>query len=699
MMITALLQIYNEKQSGHLERFLKWNNSIYDKLVVLDDRSTDNSVEFIKPHAALLIENTVNSFRSELRNKGLLLNSAKEAFPDTDWFLWLDADELLLEDRPRINSLLTKASSEDYDGIELPLVNLWRSENFYRIDSGFNKVKNVRFWKNTTDLNFSKKSGLHNSLHPQGIKRVLKIDELKVLHFGFSSASLIANKFSIYRENGQRGRNLLRLIDETNLQVENVELQKFNLGSRFTNYYRDNRSFDSLQEKLSFKKYLDLANTVLPDKERKPAVTLISLIYAGVDWLEFQYSELLQLKNEFGPGEVEILFIANDASESVVNFLNSNSIPYKAAPGRKSQSEWYINSVYRAYNFGVKEAKGEYVLLTNSDMSYAPGFLYSMMQQRSPSKYLVGKLVESGRLKPANLAIKRNFGKTLEKFKREKFYKFADKIATDSLTPGGLFMPCLVNRKVFLNKGGFPEGNIRLSSLQKYIEIGRSEIATHGEQLIPGDLAFIKALESNKINHLTVGSAVAYHFQEGEKSESKEDLNSKIKSGIKLSLSPNSQDDRFAYSYLMQSTLIKNISQLDSDTLNPRVEIAINKNIFSVRNPIRKMIIDIPSSNNKCMNLSNVLGNKVDSILTQNCDFDLGLATLNDVHVYFSSIFQIPPEIDKLNVEDIDRSVLNELELSFKLHKKLSFFSLLKSRIPNRFKTLIKILLHKNNDR
>lgn len=696
MMITALLQIYNEKQSGHLERFLKWNNPLYDKLVVLDDRSTDNTVEFIKPHAALLIENTINSFRSELRNKGLLLDSAKDAFPDTDWFLWLDADELLLEDRPSIDYLLTQASSAHFDGIELPLVNLWRSEYFYRIDSGFNKVKNVRFWKNTTDLNFSKKSGLHNLLHPQGIKRVLKMDELKVLHFGFSSASLIANKFSIYRENEQRGRNLLRLIDETNLQVENVELQKLSLGSRFRNYYQDNRSFDSLQEKLSFREYLDLAHTVLPDKERKPAVTLISLIYAGVDWLEFQYSELLQLKNEFGLGEVEILFIANDASESVINFLNSNSIPYKAAPGRKSPSEWYINSVYRAYNFGVNEAKGEYVLLTNSDMSYAPGFLYSMMQQRSPSKYLVGKLVESGRLKPSNLAIKRNFGKTLEKFKRKKFYKFANKIASDSLTPGGLFMPCLVDRRVFLNKGGFPEGNIRSSSLQKYIETGRSEIATYGEQLIPGDLAFIKALESNKINHQTVGSAVAYHFQEGEKSESKEDLNTKIKSGIKLSSSPSSQNDRFAYRYLIQSTFIRNASQLDSDIPNPRIEIAINTNIFSVRNPIRKMIIDFPSSYNKCIDLSTVLSNKIDSIMTQNRNFDLGSATLNDVHVYFPSVFQIPPETDKLNVEDIDRSVLQELELTFKLHNKLSFFSLLKSKTPNRFKTLIKILLRKN---
>lgn len=696
MMITALLQIYNEKVSGHLERFLKWNNPLYDKLVVLDDRSTDNTVEFIEPHASLLIKNTMNSFRSELRNKGLLLDSAKEAFPDTDWFLWLDADELLLEDRPGIDSLLTQASSADFDGIELPLVNLWRSENFYRIDSGFNKVKNVRFWKNTTDLNFSKKSGLHNLLHPQGIKRVLEMDELKVLHFGFSSASLIANKFSIYRENGQRGRNLLRLIDETNLQVENIELQKFSLGSRFRNYYQDNRSFDSLQEKLSFRKYLDLANTVLPDKERKPAVTLISLIYAGIDWLEFQYSELLQLKNEFGPGEVEILFIANDASESVINFLNSNSIPYKVAPGRKSQSEWYINSVYRAYNFGVKEAKGEYVLLTNSDMSYAPGFLYSMMQHRSPSKYLVGKLVESGRLKPAHLAIKRNFGKTLEKFKRKKFYKFADKTASDSITPGGLYMPCLVDRKVFLNNGGFPEGNIRLSSLQEYIETRRSEIAGRGEQLIPGDLAFIKALESNKINHYTVDSAVAYHFQEGEKSESREDLNTKIKSGIKLSSVPSLQNDRFAHRYLMQSTFVKNASQLDSDIPNPRVEITINQNKFSASNPIRRMIIDIPSFNNKSLNVTNVLGDKVDSIVTHNCDFDLNSATLNDVHVYFSSVFQVPPEIDKLNVEDTNRAVLQELELSFKLHIKLSFFSQLKSKIPYKLKTLIRILLNKN---
>ena len=532
MIITALLQVYNEKHSGHLERFLKWNNPLYDNFVVLDDRSTDDSVEFIKPHASLLIENNMNSFRSELQNKGLLLNSAKEAFPDTDWFLWLDADELLLEDRTRIDSLLAKASSADFDGIELPLVNLWRSEHFYRIDSGFNEVKNVRFWRNKTDLNFSKKTGLHGLLHPLEIKKVLEMDELKVLHFGFSSALLIANKFSIYKENGQRGRNLLRLIDETNLQVENVELQKLSLGSRFENYYQKNSTVDFLEEKVSLRKYLDLANTFRPEKDRKPAVTLISLIYAGVDWLEFQYSELLKLRNEFGPDEVEILFIANNASESVIKFLDTNFIPYRVAPGRKSQSEWYINSVYRAYNFGVKEAKGDYVLLTNSDMSYAPGFLYSMMQQRSPSKYLVGKLVESGRLKPSNLAIKKNLGKTLEKFKRKKFYRLANKIASNSLSPAGLFMPCLVDRQVFLDRGGFPEGNLVPQSLESYVKSGNYVLALQGDPVISGDFAFVKRLESEGFQHETVNSAIAYHFQEGEKSEVKASSRSRVYSGI-----------------------------------------------------------------------------------------------------------------------------------------------------------------------
>jgi hypothetical protein len=56
----------------------------------------------------------------------------------------------------------------------------------------------------------------------------------------------------------------------------------------------------------------------------------------------------------------------------------------------------------------------------------------------------------------------------------------------------------------------------------------------------------------------------------------------------------------------------------------------------------------------------------------------------------------MPPEISELNVQDIDRAVFQEMELSFKFSNKLAFFPLLKSKISNRFKILIKLMLNKN---
>jgi hypothetical protein len=212
--------MHNELESGHLERFIKWNTCLYDNLVALDDSSTDNSVEFIAPYASLMIKNSVNSFRSELLNKSIMLNKALAYFPNTDWFLWLDADELILDSRFDIENLLIESSKLNYDGIQLGLVNLWKSEYRYRIDSGFNNVKNVRFWKNNGNLKFEQKNGLHNLMHPQGIRKIRAYEDLKVLHFGFSSVSYIANKYAVYRSNGQRGKNLWRLIDESSIQLK-----------------------------------------------------------------------------------------------------------------------------------------------------------------------------------------------------------------------------------------------------------------------------------------------------------------------------------------------------------------------------------------------------------------------------------------------------------------------------------------------
>ena len=176
MIITAILQTRNEESSGHLVRFLKWNMPIIDNLVAYDDCSTDKTVDLLKASGAEVIVGSFHSFQSELHIKDLLLRRALELFPETTWVLWLDADELLLESRGMLNELLLKSEKSGFDGIKLPLVNLWRSETYFRVDSGYNQLENVRFWRNNGKIHFEAKPGLHLPMHPQGIEKVSRLE-------------------------------------------------------------------------------------------------------------------------------------------------------------------------------------------------------------------------------------------------------------------------------------------------------------------------------------------------------------------------------------------------------------------------------------------------------------------------------------------------------------------------------------------
>jgi len=690
LIITALLQMHNELESGHLERFIKWNLCLYDNLIVLDDSSTDNSAEFIEPYADLMIKNSVNSFRSELLNKSIMLNKALEYFPNTDWFLWLDADELILDSRFDIENLLIESSKSNYDGIQLGLVNLWKSENRYRIDSGFNNVKNVRFWKNNGKLKFEQKNGLHNLMHPQGIRKIRTYEYLKVLHFGFSSVSYIANKYAVYRSNGQRGKNLWRLIDESSVQLKEIEDQEQFLGSRFRNFYSGIWVPKVVDKKLSLNEYVDIADSLNLKIKTKPVVTLVSLIYSGIDWLEFQYGELLKLKNEFGPGEVEILFIANDPNQDVVDFLKMNLIPFKVAPGKKSQDECDINSVYRAYNFGVQESKGEYVLLVNSDMAYAPGFLYNMMQYRSEKKYLVGKLIESGRLKPASSAIKSNLGRKLTNFKRFKFYKLALRIAQNSISEGGLYMPCLVNRRVFLNNGGFPEGNLKANTLDNFLKSKKFEPGVVGESVLPGDAAFIKFLQQNGIEHATVNNAIAYHFQEGEKSEYSSKINSRVNTGIKINTEDGMLRDLIMKNYNIISSVNLDLPEAKS---NARVEFLFNDQLKFLDKKSRKILVDFPITKSELMSPKIIENSKISSLISGSNSAILKTVSATNCHGYLIKGLEEKFGEDSNFSFNFQEIIREEFELSFILKDSLKFKDKIKKFMPLKFKLFVKTVL------
>jgi len=87
------------------------------------------------------------------------------------------------------------------------------------------------------------------------------------------------------------------------------------------------------------------------------------------------------------------------------------------------------------------------------------------------------------------------------------------------LEDGGLFMPALLHKETFLKYGGYPEGNLKVDSLKNYLQGLPYEFAKLGEDLIPGDSAFMSLLNQYSIEHKTNLNSIAYHFQEGEKSE------------------------------------------------------------------------------------------------------------------------------------------------------------------------------------
>jgi glycosyltransferase involved in cell wall biosynthesis len=536
MIITGFIQVRNELQTGHLERFFKWNSELFDHIACFDDASSDGSYEFLQEmNVGLLVRSPYCSFGSELSNKRKLLIEARKKFPDTDWFLWLDADEVLFTSREELEDLLNRAVQGNYSGVSFPLTNLWKDEGYFRTDSGYDSLSNVRLWRNSAELEFASETGLHKLLHPKGIGKILEQQDIHVTHFGFATESLIARKFSYYRNFGQQGSNLWRLIDESAMNLSAISLRSPKLGARFSDYNAAQNRDKPVPLKTSIFEYLSLANEFRDDgSTRYPFVTLVCLIYSGVDWLEFQYGELLALQKELAPGEVEILFVANDANQEVLNFLIENNIPYVVAPGRKSPDEWYIDSVYRAYNFGAKQAQGKFLLFVNSDMAYAPGFLHAMVEAATAGTYVTAKLVESGRLTPAKIAIKKNFGKSLKSFKRKSFYRYAQKLQAPTQQDGGLYMPAIVSKDDFLSCEGFPEGNIKSESVADYIAGAAYLTAKVGDDLISGDDAFIRRFLFQDGKHITINSAIVYHFQEGEKSSASLSANKKVGSGIAI---------------------------------------------------------------------------------------------------------------------------------------------------------------------
>ncbi len=498
--IVGMCQIYNEVRKGNLKRFVKYIRSLVDALVVYDDGSTDGSYEYMLAQTPYVIRGVKNDFAHEQNHKQMLLQKALELKPD--FILWLDADEVMTANAAEhLQTLCEYCAQQGVDAVNFHELNLWRSQSWRRLDSLYNEGWFCRLWRVTPDIAFADAlPGLHQPPFPSTIRSSVFVQGVEVIHYGFATEQRLAHKYLTYRAHGQRGYEMLdRLISEERLVLEQVPEELFPEG-----LWLD----DEEPRPLRFEESLAYV-----EKYREevfgPKFSLICLVYKSVEWLKFIYEQVVKHTDLT---DKEFFFVANDANEPVLRYLRDNYIPHYVFNNTpKQRDEWFINNVYRAYNFAVGKARGDFLVFLNSDMAFTPGWFDQLWKAYQGGNCLTSRLVESGKLRSGRYGVERDFGRDYLSYREEEFQNYARDLALPEIREGGLFMPLLIRKEHFEQVGGYPEGNILPGS-----DIFKPLIARLGEPCISGDNVLMQKLQVRGVRHQTVFDSIVYHFQCGE---------------------------------------------------------------------------------------------------------------------------------------------------------------------------------------
>jgi hypothetical protein len=237
---------------------------------------------------------------------------------------------------------------------------------------------------------------------------------------------------------------------------------------------------------------------------------IIALIFKSVDYLELIYKELISDKCKVDGWDIGVRIVANDATPEVLERLKELNIKCSIYNDPKP-NDYYLNRVYRCWNYGGKTSEYDNICFVNSDMVFTENWLPNLLKHHDGINIPCSRLVESGKMLSGLHAVSKNFGKTAKDINFVDWEAFAKNIAIPTTMPNGLYMPCIFTKERFVESGMYPEGNIY-----------HDGVGTLGAFVKSGDVYFFNDVLKQKynMNHITVFDSLVYHIQEGEKDES-----------------------------------------------------------------------------------------------------------------------------------------------------------------------------------
>lgn len=201
-MIHGMMIVRNESHR-YIDTVMQQMIKICDRVVVLDDSSTDNTPQICMDYGAEVYTTYEREWhKNEVNLRKRLWNLTIKECKQNDWIICLDADEIIPDKHLPYLDYILNTISEDVDAIGFKLFDMW-NETHYRDDEYWQGHKH--YW--TMAIRFRdflkyywNEKALHCGRFPQNSARAMLPTEIPILHMGWSREVDRITKYNRYME-------------------------------------------------------------------------------------------------------------------------------------------------------------------------------------------------------------------------------------------------------------------------------------------------------------------------------------------------------------------------------------------------------------------------------------------------------------------------------------------------------------------